>query len=544
MFLNLVKPAESSDRGSTMLAVLGLTAVTAVVSLTVVASTVNGLGFTSSTRAGVQARAAAEAGIDQAVADIQGSCVSTFASTTDPIFTYDLAYSILSTTPTWVAGCPTNAATLVRVRSTGSAANPGVAGADAGDERTVEAIYANVPLFVEVPQVDPAVYAHTMEGVFKNFVLNSSTDDISADVHIKNGNVVCENGATIDGDVVLANGYVDLNRCDVLGTIHASQYVDITGTGTVVTGDVIAMGEALLSGNAVRLISGIGEVRGNVYSSGNVRIGDLVKGNVGLSGTSANSVTIDSSGRVEGNVVSSGAATVNGTVNGTVSTNFSGLNALTAPRVPEWTDVPYPSSAWDGYTVVPWSGNCSIGNTHAFWTSLATLTSVSGNLVVDARSCGAAGLDFQNNIRDLTMNANISFIAWKFNIDKLTVKSNTPTATRYLWFMVPDYTADEQPTCPSPVVAATPAGTITLTNEADIQSTIAVMAYTPCKIISDRNNWRGQLYGGTMQFLQQAQLTYVPVGVPGVDFDSSLPPILDNNDSKLGSRVSIRELAQ
>ena len=73
-----------------MLAVLGLALVTSVIGVTVVTATINGLGVTSSSRAGVQARAAAEAGVDRALVAIQGSCVTTFTSTTNPRYSYDL----------------------------------------------------------------------------------------------------------------------------------------------------------------------------------------------------------------------------------------------------------------------------------------------------------------------------------------------------------------------------------------------------------------------------------------------------------------------
>jgi len=556
MFLNLNRLFPQRDeRGSTMLAVLGLALVTSVIGVTVVTATINGLGVTSSTRAGVQARAAAEAGVDRALVAIQSGCATTFESTTVPRYKYDLKYSINTAAPTWVPGCPTSAATLIKITATGYAANTTVTGASSNDSRTVEAVYANVPTYVAAPVIQAAVYANTMEGDFKNFVLNSETASIAADVQIKNGNVICSNGATIDGSVLLANGYVKLDRCDVNGAIHVSKYVDVSGTGTVVKKDIIALGQGSVAGSdVVNLRSGIGEVRGNVYSSGNLQINGLVTGNVSLSGTSTNSVKVGSSGRVQGNVVSSGTVAVTGTgaINGTTSTNFTGLAALPIPRVPDWTDIPYPHpTAWAGYTVLVWptTTNCTVDKNDPFWIDLSTKSAAIGNIVVDARGCGAAGLTFPSNSTDLVLSANITFIAWKFTVNKLIAKTPVgASTTRYMWFIVPDNYSDTgadgkpTPTCPATVNPATPVGTISLNSEADIAPTIAAMAYTPCKIISDRNNWRGQLYGGTMEFLQQATLTYVPVGVPGVNFEASLEPILVLTGSKLGGRVTFREL--
>ena len=147
-----------------MLAVLGLALVTSVIGVTVVTATINGLGVTSASRAGVQARAAAEAGVDRALVAIQGSCATSFTSASNPRYRYDLKYSVSTSTPVWVSGCPTNAATLIMITSIGYAANKTVTGASPSDSRTIEAIYANVPVYVQAPVIQPAVYANTMEG--------------------------------------------------------------------------------------------------------------------------------------------------------------------------------------------------------------------------------------------------------------------------------------------------------------------------------------------------------------------------------------------
>jgi hypothetical protein len=532
MFLRQLR---DDSRGSAMIAVIGVVAVTAIISVTVVATTVSGMAVTSSTKASVQARAAAEAGIDRALVDVQTSCLTTYESTTDPHYKYKLAYRI--GTQAWINGCPTAAAEYIRILSTGYAKLPGVAGATAGDVVTLEGIYSNIPVYVEVPQVDPAVYAHTMEGTLRSFILTSSDDSISADIQIKNGNVVCENNAVIDGSVVLGNGYISLDNCDVNGDIHVSKYASISGNNTVVQGDVIAVGDGVASTSDAVTVAAGSTVKGDVTAGGSALVQARIEGNLKVAGSSTSKAVVSSSGRVLGNVVSSGTATVAaGTVGGTTSAGITGLGTIPAPQVPDWTDLPYPSSSWDGYHAVTWSGSCTVGNSHPFWDSLAGLTATYGNLLIDARACGAAGINFQNNIRNVVLSANITFIAQSFYIDKLVVTSNT-TATRNMWFLVPDNTADAAPT-------AYPTNCdITLTNEADFAPTIAAFVYTPCKIISDRNNWRGQFYAGAIEFLQQAQMIYVQVGVPGVDFRASLPPILNLTDSVLGTRISLREVA-
>jgi len=157
--------------------------------------------------------------------------------------------------------------------------------------------------------------------------------------------------------------------------------------------------------------------------------------------------------------------------------------------------------------------------------------------VIDATGC-IGGVTTNNNLSpNIGLSTNIVFIADKFTFNKLYFASSVPSVNRKLYFVVPDNTADELPTCTGE------AGNIYLTNEADIQSTVSAFLYSPCEIISDRNGLRGQLYGGVIDFDQQAQMTYVPTSPPGVDFSASLPPVFQLVGAYLGDRLSIREVA-
>jgi hypothetical protein len=60
----------TDDRGNAMIAVIGLLAVTSMITLTVTGATVQALGYTSLTRASVQSNAAAEAGVDAMLAEL------------------------------------------------------------------------------------------------------------------------------------------------------------------------------------------------------------------------------------------------------------------------------------------------------------------------------------------------------------------------------------------------------------------------------------------------------------------------------------------
>ena len=142
----------TKDEGSAIIAVLGVMAVTTVIALTITTMSVHALGYTTSTRAGVQAEAAAEAGIDFAAASLATSiCKAQYSSSSEPIFTVTVAYSTLLTSPgttdtSWVIGCPTSTTDQrIKLVSTGSAGTLGVAGNSSGNVRIVEAIYPYSP---------------------------------------------------------------------------------------------------------------------------------------------------------------------------------------------------------------------------------------------------------------------------------------------------------------------------------------------------------------------------------------------------------------
>jgi len=93
----------------------------------------------------------------------------------------------------------------------------------------MEAVYQYIPEYVEVPDIDPAVYAYSIDGVLQKFVLDSADFTISADVQIKTGDFECTNNASVAGDVILANGGADLTSCTIAGTLHVTKGAGIDG---------------------------------------------------------------------------------------------------------------------------------------------------------------------------------------------------------------------------------------------------------------------------------------------------------------------------
>ncbi|TFD13168.1 hypothetical protein [Cryobacterium sp. TMT4-10] len=430
----------------------------------------------------------------------------------------------------------------MKIISTGFAQANGVGGASAGDDNVVEAVYTYIPAEVTIPTIGSAVYAHTITGVLKNFTLDSSVNNVAADVQIKNGNAICTNGAKIAGNLILGNGYAALDNCTVSGTIHVSKYVTLNGGASLVQGDIIAAGQGVAAGsNAIAIANGA-TVNGSILSNGSVSVtsspGSEVKGNVTVAGTATSVATVANNSKVDGFVQSSGTIANAGTIVGAKTQHVTGLVPPPVPLVPNWSEIPYPtpfsSTSWaaQGFQELVWNGPCVISGVDPSWTALSALTVPT--VVNTLTKCGAAGLSTDSNVKTLTLKVNVAFVSNRFAFTKLKVLSSDTTARR-LWLYVPDSnSADGLPTC------VAPSGDITMSSETDIAPEVSVMAYTPCKFYSDRDGWRGQIYGGEVGFGQQAKLTFVPVGVPGVNLSGTpyVPPV----PAHLGVRTSLRDL--
>ncbi|MEX1079734.1 MAG: hypothetical protein WED09_11565 [Homoserinimonas sp.] len=459
------------DRGSAMVSVIGVMSVLAIISVTVLSATMNAMGTTSSTRAGVQATAAAEAGIDVATVGLQtiNDCASVSGVYASPAGTHPQFNAVIAFDEGagWVTGCPTDDADLVRITSTGTAESVGIAGATAGDEVTLEAIYTYVPIIIQVPKVGSAVYAHEIHGTLKKFELNYAENSVATSVSIKNGDVVCSNGANIGGDLILGNGSASLDMCDVDGEVH-------------------------VSGNAT-----------------------INKSEIGRDVTAGGTATVTDS--TVGGVVTSG-----------------GL----APVIPDWVDVTDDPAYWvaQGYTVVDWVGACSISKNNSPWENLSSYTSPTVINFISA--CPNTPVSTSNSMNSVEVNANLVFIAEEFAFDKLILTEAEAEVDRTVTFLVPDRTPDSLPTCAPPAGLD---GGITLTNETDFTDNISSMVYTPCKVYSDRNGFRGQIYGGDVEFGQQASLEFDEVGIAGADLTGGVT-VPQQSGAELGAPVSLREV--
>lgn len=212
------------------MAVLGLMAVTIVIGLTITAATINGLGFTSSNKASVQARAAAEAGVDSSLVGLSAAatCPSSFTSTTAPKYSAAVAYLNGSGT---VVSC--TIASQVRITSTGKAETPGVAGASSGDISKIEAIYPYAP--ASTPGVVPSGAAiYLASGANFNNGGSIASAGIVPAIQVKTGNFDCDNNTGIIGGVVVVSGTISLKKCKINGDAWASGAATLQTDGEVI----------------------------------------------------------------------------------------------------------------------------------------------------------------------------------------------------------------------------------------------------------------------------------------------------------------------
>ena len=352
MFLKHRNSTVRDDSGSSIVAVIGMVAVAAVITTVVTASTVQALNYTTSTRAGVQAKAAADAGVEYLAARLaaqscEASAVRNYgqvytsavlaaeaaalgeASVTladmgvtasDPYFDAEVEYRSTVAGSPWVPGCPPTTIISnqldyeVRIASTGYAAAEGTGGVSGLDEHSVLASYGwkiltreeePPPPPTQITASGPAVYAYSSEGFGGSGTLISVAGSAPG-VLIKEGTVTCNGASAGIVDIVAGEGDITVNgSCKVDGNVWASGKATIDG-GTGVGGHVIAAGVV-----ASRPIGG------SIWSTGDVKLthGNTVGGTVTARNLDTAGVTISK------NVVA------NGSINAVQTSFGAGINA-------------------------------------------------------------------------------------------------------------------------------------------------------------------------------------------------------------------------
>lgn len=533
-----------NQQGSALLAALGLTAVAAVIAIVVTTTSLFSVGFTTATQAAVQSQAAAEAGIDFAAASVSSTttaCQANYSSSSAPKFSVAVYYSIVNPVPspipdsgvTWVSGCPTLLATLVKFVSTGTANTPGLVGNSGGNTRRVEAIY---PFRPNAPGTGSALYSYSQtDSTGTNFTLTQGASATPSIQYLTApGGLVCTSANnTINGNLVVGSGSVTIGtQCQINGDLSAGGVITVKGT---VTGNVTS---SAASSPAIS-VTNTGTVGGNVYAGGPVSIGGPVTGNV-VAGPALGTTSI--SATVGGSVVAAGAVnpSVTTLVTGTITQNKSGMVGPTTPFVPGWVDYPYSPTDWTGYTesVLP-VASCTSGTAVLAAMTLALASATPS--IFNALACGVAGPNFGSLPSTMNLSSNLVIVASSIAFPNsgnsfVATAATSTTPHKKLWLIIPDRgpTAN-QPDCPNPQTISV--GKLTISASGNVDA----MIYSPCYISNSPNSWQGQIYANGLKMSNGFQINYVPLGLPGYDLTTG-GGSLGTAVGVLGTRTSIRNI--
>lgn len=510
-----------------MAAVMGLLAVTVVISAVVLTASVNSLTYTSSTRSSVQAQAAADGGVDATLADLKaGTCVPTRQVDSSPAYKSSVSYRTASTA-SWTDGCPTASTPAVQVKVVSVGYPTGVAvGTARAVTRSSEAVYLwSAPTGSAAPG-GPAVYAFDAAGFGGSGKL-VSVNGSDPDIMVKQGDVDCSGGGSMQGDLIVDGGSLTVSgSCGVGGNLWASGLVYLSGD-VPVGGNIVAPS----------LLSTGGKIGGSTWTTGNTKVS---WGSVTNGGATASTLTL-AGGNVKGSAWSSGATTWEGgglsidgkltaksvsgtgTAKGGVSTVPAGPgpgpSAPSKPVVPNWVDFASTASDWAGYTVKTLS-TCDYNSVQSAVNSLGTSKGL-----IDARACSVFSI---GSYQKVTMSSDLVIVAKSYNLGGSA--GFVASAPRKLWLITPDDTKNGAPNCPgatssnpNPSASSfTIDGGFTFSNTGDTtRSNIAAMLYSPCRIVlaSGLKVW-GQIFAGQAGISGDATLAYVPIGLPGYDLNT------------------------
>ena len=505
----------SGERGSALMAVIGVMAVLMIVTLTVTGSSLQALSVTNSTRAGVQAQAAAEAGIDFAIANMgtREACPQApMESAAAPIFTASILYLA-------VDGSEVDCAEAVRVKivSTGTAVNPGRADTSTGDNRTVEAVFEFGGAGAEPQASNAAIYSY-LAGTFDHSTEFSAADPLPM-IQVRTGDPSCAEAANASAassptfDLVIAEGGMSVgDSCELLANVWASGKIDLASSARI-HGNALANGLRLTSSS---------RILGDAWATENTTLDG------GSSVIEGHLVTKTFTGNPEG-------------VKGDIDYHGS-ATAPAAPATPvvsDWVSVGQSEGKWSAFgkaSLLPAGNNNKCGTAEL----KAALEGVTQPTVVDALAC-KFGLTLDAPIG---LPADLVILAKGF--DLLQPIAPEPSAGNVkLWLITPD-----NPDMPDHGACNGNAdGKLAHSSIGDIEwnGKVSAMLHTPCRItLGEGASWRGQLYGGSVHTGKNSKLEYAYVGLPGDENFASADGGASESDSGrthagLGKQLSVRD---
>jgi hypothetical protein len=411
----------------------------------VVTNTTSGLVHSRGT---AQSRAAADAGLAQAISGARraGDVCDIHLTGTVPV------YSVTST-------CVNDKVTF---RSVGT-------GGD-GRTTTLEAVYDYTTSPAMSGEAELVFFNSGSDSVyFTNHVMAETSGDLATILFPGGGLFECK--TVVPGNIITKGSIQGQSGCTITGSVYAGGLNPASGYALYLNNSDVVQGGAAVVGNV------------------------LVAGSPGIKG----SLTVPSTAKVTagwGNDLKSPASE-----NTHIKGGILWSTTLGQPSMDPWFDYPASnlSADWPGYQILTLTStstpyNCSTwtGKSNTFWTSY--VTGLTKNTVVDARACSGGMDTAQGANSTATLGVNLVFIANHYTLGTLKL-SPKPGTDPSAWFIVPDTTADNSPTCPS--AGKTP--DYKIVTDASISVTVNAMMYTPCVItVGNGGTWTGSMYSGSL----------------------------------------------
>jgi len=468
-FLNPARRETRQENGIAMITVLLASMVVVGLSLTAVQLSQHGLTSTSSDRKRIQAADAAEAGLDVTLAALQANPYPTIPCTLTGTLSdvpttasYTVAINYYDTFPP--AGAPlTCSGGLSAQPAAAELVSTGDTQAVVGLKRQMDALIKLTPVPGSGSGFNRAIFSDQGPHLNNTLTINGYSGQ-DGDIY-SNGNVICDNAATVHGSIY-TQGTVQLNNaCTITVDVYAKENLT-TSNSTSIGHDAIS-------------------------SQGNIALG--------------NTSTVAHDATAKG-------TNTGGTVTGQRRSNQTGIPDPPTASMPTLN---WDAAAWTsgGFTVVDEGTNCTQAHN-----DIATMSTATVNKVY--RIHGSCKMTWGNNetvtlARDLAVVADGGFY-WN---NSFKVKSSVDGVAHKVSWIVPS----------DAVTVSSPCGSVDngphdmySENSNSSTSDITVFFYTPCNItMNNAISGGGQIYAGRVTVNNAFSLSYVPVEIPGAASSST-----------------------
>lgn len=497
------KPGWQGDEGFSLAMVLFVTMIGVAVGVALATSVVFTNNQVSLGRETVQARAAAETGIDTALAafeqssgtalpcSLNGAASGVATGSTQPTYTVALDYQDAAGAPlTCNSGAVSGTPALVKITSTGKS-YAAFGGAPQNQRQMEAAVQLRAGTASWADNFNKAIFSMRNITTTNRWTLLGAGADFYT-----GGNFACNNNSQFDGSVVSQGTANVTNSCRILGDLWARDQITTSTMGISIGGDVKSSRGGMTMGNNPVPIGG------DIILAGALNNTNGQQPNVG----------------------------------GVISQNLGQFQDPPQEEFPHITFDPSDFTEWDaaGFTYMGWreyidsirtvppaqswwtntpANFCQIAN--AGWSLNKAMLTPTTKTVVDARAtnqCTSGRLEFSNTNQlklrnDFTIIASSFVTSGNLTISSVDAAGNPSSEPRTLRIIVP-WTAGES-------CETSPTTNMTFSNSTTIGANVETFFYTSGGIqISNSLSLKGQIYGCKITPSNLIQVNFTQVGGP------------------------------